>query len=296
MAYVKTTWVDNVTPVSATNMSKIEQKLFDSDAAITLLGSKNKGFAITNPATPITLDQFIASLQLENGFFVVSAGAHTNITAVPGGLGDCMVTVSGGIAFGSSYYATLTCQSLTTSVVIYSGRIYNNTVFSGWVRVPDIATQSEVSLGTDTTKVITPVTLRGLSYATTVPSENLRASSDSIAQVSSNSVYVKKKAFTIVTPGTYRVKFDMQSSGTATAYAQIYKNGVAFGTVRSVSTSGYVTFTEDLVFAAGDTCEVWIKAVTTTAYVKNFRMYFDVAYSMNFNPSVSTPSVSYEIA
>ena len=110
-----------------------------------------------------------------------------------------------------------------------------------------LATQSDVSIGTNSTQAVTPLTLRGLTIASAVPSENLRASSDSIAQVSSNSVYVKKKAFTIVTPGTYRVKFDMQSSGSGTAYCLIYKNGVAFGTERSVTTSGYVTFTEDLV-------------------------------------------------
>lgn len=30
MPYIKTTWIDGVTPISATNMNKIEQTLFDS--------------------------------------------------------------------------------------------------------------------------------------------------------------------------------------------------------------------------------------------------------------------------
>ncbi len=282
MTYTKTTWTDNVTPLSATNMNKIEQGIFDNDAAHSI-----DAF----PAGTMVLDWANAKT-INSGIMVVSDKPS-----------DLPISAEGYLQLlcgnGGRRVVIFTCYNTSGKREIYYRDIFSSAWLNAWVKLlspGDFATQAEVSLGTSTVTIVNPTTLRGLTTATAVASETLRASSDAVAQVSSNSVYVKKKAFTIVTSGTYRVKFDMQSSGSPTAYCRIYKNGVAYGTERSVTTSGYVTFTEDLYFSAGDTCEVWIKADTTTAYVQNFRVFFDVSYAMNFDPSVSIPPVSYEIA
>lgn len=64
-----------------------------------------------------------------------------------------------------------------------------------------------------------------------------------------------------VRKGVYRIKFNLatNTSGT-TAVAQIYKNGVAYGTSRSTSGSGTstVTFSEDLAFEDGDLIQIYL--------------------------------------
>jgi len=80
----------------------------------------------------------------------------------------------------------------------------------------------------------------------------------STMRTSNNTSYEKIKQATIRFKGTYRCKFSLVSAGAATAYAMIYKNGVAFGMERSAAAGG-ANFSEDLAFDRGDTMEVWIK-------------------------------------
>lgn len=91
----------------------------------------------------------------------------------------------------------------------------------------------------------------------------------------SNTSYILKKNTVSGVSGTLRVKFDLRgTSGSATAIAKIYKNGVAFGTERECIINTYSTFSEDLEFTFGDTIEVWFKATTPNAYAgQNFRIY-----------------------
>jgi hypothetical protein len=104
--------------------------------------------------------------------------------------------------------------------------------------------------------------------------DNLISISDTERSTTSSS-YVKVKEFLINTTGIYRIKFDLRSSIIGyNAYGRIYKNGVAFGTQRSNS-GNYVSFTEDLQFSKGDTCELWISQSVSggTCFAKNFRLY-----------------------
>jgi hypothetical protein len=85
--------------------------------------------------------------------------------------------------------------------------------------------------------------------------------------------------------GTFRVKFLLctENGSYTTAYAQIYKNGVAYGTQRSTASGQNVAFSEDLTFAAND--EVQLYTWNSGAYhvnVQDFQVC--VAQSVN-NPS-----------
>ena len=64
--------------------------------------------------------------------------------------------------------------------------------------------------------------------------------------------YQPYKEVRINTAGTYRVKFIMWNGSSTYTYARIYKNGVAYGTERSLLGPSSATFTEDLTFAAND--------------------------------------------
>jgi hypothetical protein len=63
--------------------------------------------------------------------------------------------------------------------------------------------------------------------------------------------------------GTIRVSFDLHSPGTGiAAYGRIYKNGVAIGTLRSVSAYTSVTYAEDFTFDDGDYIQLYLKALS----------------------------------
>lgn len=55
-----------------------------------------------------------------------------------------------------------------------------------------------------------------------------------------------------------RTSLTIRTSSTShPVYAQIYKNGVSFGTLRTNATTSNLTFVEDLEFQTGDTIELY---------------------------------------
>ncbi|MDN8591878.1 phage tail protein [Paenibacillus sp. 11B] len=68
-------------------------------------------------------------------------------------------------------------------------------------------------------------------------------------------------------PGTIRISFDLYTSST-NARAQIYKNGVAFGTLRSSSSSTPTTYVQDITFVAGDKISVYLWAIGSSASIE----------------------------
>jgi len=113
-----------------------------------------------------------------------------------------------------------------------------------------------------------------------------RNSNDS--EVSQNYVdYVCKKVirFDNGIIGQFRVYFELKfqkytGEGT-TAYGQIYKNGVPYGTVRSTTNNYYTSFYEDFTddLAPGDTIELWLKTDDYIgddyAYARYLRIQYD---------------------
>ena len=76
--------------------------------------------------------------------------------------------------------------------------------------------------------------------------------------------------------GTIRVAFNLRTNQDgAGAYGRIYKNGVAFGTLRYTMSTSYMLFTEDLAVSVGDQIDLRIWRDTNqgqTAYNEIFRM------------------------
>jgi len=97
-------------------------------------------------------------------------------------------------------------------------------------------------------------------------------------------VLEKTITFNVAFKGAMRIKFDLgcrncggACTGVFDANAQIYKNGVAWGTLRQ-TIAGYTTFSEDFTIdlSAGDTVELYCSGTWSgRCYdVKNFRIYF----------------------
>jgi hypothetical protein len=133
------------------------------------------------------------------------------------------------------------------------------------------------------------LTLLGSSYAEhhiatpVVASDTLKISNDNERSTGSSS-YTKLKEIRILAPllGTIRVKVEYKSSSAlASAYQQIYINGVAVaGTEYNTNSTTYATTTEDVTVSLvpGDLVQIYGKNLTSySTSVQNFRIYFDLA-------------------
>jgi len=98
----------------------------------------------------------------------------------------------------------------------------------------------------------------------------------SAVRTESAGVLTKKKEIQMLRGGALRVKFDLMSDNPAKlAYGQVYKNGVAQGTLQSTNSTTYVTFTEDLAgWVPGDLVQLYIRTETAgfVASASNFRV------------------------
>ena len=116
-----------------------------------------------------------------------------------------------------------------------------------------------------------------------VAGDTLLISSDTERQTNSGS-YVKLKEIHISKGGTLRIKFSVAGtiSGQGTAYAQIYRNGVAVGTERSAPLGGgYEEFSEDISgWEPDDFVQIYAKTSGAVgSKVKNFRIYGTLFYA-----------------
>lgn len=154
-----------------------------------------------------------------------------------------------------------------------------------------IATAAEVTTGTDNTKSITPLALTNSSptvqaltvignvtaggfiqSAVTAGNNYLLGPGLTIGPFSSSGGIQRRMTTKILVSGTVRVQWRAFAVDTIQTSSRIYKNGVAQGTLRTV-TGGvggtYATYTEDISVAVGDNVELY--ATTTdggaTAYV-----------------------------
>lgn len=113
----------------------------------------------------------------------------------------------------------------------------------------------------------------GVTSAT--PSNNLKISLDT-ERTETGQTYVMHKGIFAPYSGVYRVKYEAHwSNQSGNNYAQLYKNGNAWGTENALEGS-YVTYSEDLHFLRGDAIQIYLKAASgATVYVRNLRIYYD---------------------
>jgi len=108
-------------------------------------------------------------------------------------------------------------------------------------------------------------------------SDTLRNSNDT-EKPTVSAVYVKLKEVRMnAALAGCRIKFDLMTTPAMgeTAYARIYKNGVAIGTEQSEAAGVYTTVIDDLTgFALNDLIQIYAKNSAGTAFVRNMRFYY----------------------
>lgn len=105
-------------------------------------------------------------------------------------------------------------------------------------------------------------------------SDTLVQSADT-ERTNSTTSYILVKSIRIFFSGIYRIKFDLKGNNTAEFSGRIYKNGVAHGTEQMTTSTSYVNYSEDLVFAADDLIQLYIRTnyVGRNVDTRNFRLY-----------------------
>lgn len=123
------------------NIGKHYERVLDGDTgkwtSWEQIATTNKlvGKILNNPLNKIDLRTFIANLGMNEGAFVFQKATHTNITNVPVSDTSYFIKVSGGILFGTSYYARITCASLTMGYEQYECIVYNSSEYTPWTQV-----------------------------------------------------------------------------------------------------------------------------------------------------------------
>lgn len=120
-----------------------------------------------------------------------------------------------------------------------------------------------------------------LSPIRAIASNTLRASADTErSRGNTETTPTKMKEISTEYGGILRVKFEGKGQSGSQQHAQIYKNGVAFGTLRTFTDATYREYSGDLLFEKGDLIQLylWVSFSNSSyrAYGKNFRVYFDL--------------------
>ena len=136
-----------------------------------------------------------------------------------------------------------------------------------------IATEAEAQAGTSNVKYMTPLTGKRsfdvsggtLIVHTDVTNTNITLTSPS-----------KRVSASVGMSGTVRVGFNLAEDGSGTAYGRIYVNGVAVGTLRSITSMStpYTKYTEDIPVSAGNEVAIycWVSATTSRVYSNLFEI------------------------
>lgn len=119
-----------------------------------------------------------------------------------------------------------------------------------------------------------------------VASDTLEKSSDANVHITSTTMAVRKSitfnpaARALLDTAELRIKFDLKSDdGLDHVNGRIYRNGVAYGTLRKCIDTNWENFSEDLAdWEYNDTIELWanIDDVTHVGDLQNFRVYADI--------------------
>ena len=94
--------------------------------------------------------------------------------------------------------------------------------------------------------------------------------------------FEKHKEIKIPISGLYRVKFIGWATAAGSMFARIYKNGVAYGTSRSLSVSKII-YIEDLSFSKDDLCQLYLMG-TGAEYAMSES--FQLSYPSSFTPDI----------
>lgn len=148
-----------------------------------------------------------------------------------------------------------------------------------------LATNTEASTWSWTTQSVTPLQLK--KYFWPEPSAGTTYTAAEIVWAvwsTWSTSYVQIKIWTIARTGTYTISFAISAWMWNTTYGRIYKNWVAFGTERSV-TSTTTTFAENLSFTEWDTISFRMKVWSGTGSATDLSIKYNLVNQNAFTLS-----------
>lgn len=203
-------------------------------------------------------DQGVEELEVI-GFAITTATAGNNITVQISGVISGFVSTSNLTAWDKYYLA--------------------DQADSWWGSAPytNIKTGGEVYLGIaiSTTELL----FRKEKKVHTLGDILICANDDETGSDGYNGTYTKVKEIKLAKGGALRVKFDLKKSGPSatTVYGKIYRNGVAFGTEQTSTSTTFETQSEDLDgWIEGDLLQLYVHGLVspqTQCTTQNLRLY-----------------------
>lgn len=148
-------------------------------------------------------------------------------------------------------------------------------------------------MGISTGEVATASDVRALFRNNRLVSDILRNSNDT-QKSTSVTTYTKLKEVKLNDAlANCRLKFDMSREGSNPCYSQIYLNGSATGTERTLSSSTEVTYSEDFTgWVSGDLIQIYGRSGgLSSVQVNDMRFYYSEYFDMFKGISLATPSV-----
>lgn len=193
----------------------------------------------------------------------IAIAVGDNDTRVPTqGENDALAGTSG-TPSSSNKYVT----NLDTGTSVVAGSIVRRKATTGGVAVP--------TTPTDTEDASSKSYVDGKSMGCTA-SDTLVFSADTSSSTTSTD-YIEVKRININRTGTIRVKFDIKSSNSTTAYGKIYIDGYPIGSEKSsTNNSSFETQTEtSLTISKPSYISLYVKTSSNTVYYQNLRIYYD---------------------
>lgn len=134
----------------------------------------------------------------------------------------------------------------------------------GNLTVGDVNIQSNLNIDT-------PIVLAG---------DNIFVYKSGTYQTTLTSLIISGLTQKIFANGTVRVSFDLRTGHAGyPAKGRIYKDGVAVGTLRSTSSTSFITFTEDIDISEDETIQIYYSAGGDYGFVNNFYLKFAETYT-----------------
>jgi hypothetical protein len=234
-----------------------------SGGKVKILGTQNSNIAgenISGATLPVPVYQDVTDFKLYKciandvgkisfiGFAVTTAVTDGAIVLQSNGqLGGFT-----GLTIGSNYYLTNTSGIISTTAGTYN--------------VP-------VGVAVSATEIL----LFNLVPLTAIPSDTIRASSDTDQRMTGITAVKKKEVEFLANNGTVRIAFDIRTDNWGYGQGQVYKNGSPVGVLRQNNTQTFVNYSEDIAFSKGDLIQLYLSSTQAdgTAEAKNFRVYYN---------------------
>lgn len=220
----------------------------------------------------------------DRGRVVACSGTFTVTLPDAGAVGAGFAVAIGNYGDGTitiDPFGTQTLDGAATRALASNRMMVVCAVNGEWLSVGGIGAASTTEAGvvrlstatnsTSTTLAATPSAVKAAydlaAAATTTSDAKLKTGAtagthyqfvDGVTSPAGTTSYAKVIEARMLVSGTFRTHLMLRNpSELSTAYARIYKNGVAVGTARSNTRSAWVTYTEDIAFSVGDLIQVY---------------------------------------